>query len=133
VVFLPDAFSLLCGSAFEATAHDEAHNAFMTLPAYTRTSEGKVHQLGSGPTPCRLGRCVSNSSRSASSEPLPEKSKSIERACEGTSAGDPARCAFREALHVSLGSTTASTKEDDVCKQQIKLCNGLLRTVKSVI
>ena len=91
VVFLPDAFSLLCGSAFEATAHDEAHNAFMTLPAYTRTSEGKVHQLGSGPTPCRLGRCVSNSSRSASSEPLPEKSKSIERACEGTSAGDPAR------------------------------------------
>jgi hypothetical protein len=72
VVFLPDAFSLMWWSAFEATAHDEAHNAFMTLPAYTKTSEGKVHQLGSGPTPCRLELGVSNYSRRASSEPLPE-------------------------------------------------------------
>jgi len=48
------AYSHLGGSAFEATAHDAAHNAFMTLPFYTGISEGKVHQLGSGPTPCRL-------------------------------------------------------------------------------
>ena len=27
----------------------------MTLPLYTRTSEGEVHSLGSGPKPCRLG------------------------------------------------------------------------------
>ena len=28
--------------AIGATAHDEVHNAFMTLPPYTRTSEGEV-------------------------------------------------------------------------------------------
>src|SRR5215470_2192853 len=100
-----------------ATANFAVHGAFMTLPPYTRTREGKVHQLGRG---------VRNSSRSASFEPSPEQSESIERACEATSAGDASRCASRGALHVSLGSTTASTKEDDVCKQQIKLCNGLL-------
>jgi hypothetical protein len=37
---LPGAFSLLWGSASGATAHDDvhdaAHDAFMTLPAYTR-------------------------------------------------------------------------------------------------
>ena len=37
-----------------ATAHDEAHDVFMTLPRHTRISEGEVHQLGSGPKPCRL-------------------------------------------------------------------------------
>jgi hypothetical protein len=31
-----------------ATAHDEAHNAFMTLPPYTRTREGEAPQQGSG-------------------------------------------------------------------------------------
>jgi hypothetical protein len=36
------------------TAHDDARCAFMTLPSYIRTREGEVHQLGSGPTPCRL-------------------------------------------------------------------------------
>jgi len=40
---LPSAFSLLWESAFGATApdavHDAAHDAFMTLPAYTRTRE----------------------------------------------------------------------------------------------
>jgi hypothetical protein len=55
--FLPSAFSLMWGSAFGATAHDAvhgaAHDAFMTLPAYTRTREGEAPQLGSGPTPCR--------------------------------------------------------------------------------
>jgi hypothetical protein len=44
------AFWLIGGSAF----HDEAHDAFMTLPPYTRIREGEVHQLGSGPKPCRL-------------------------------------------------------------------------------
>ena len=28
------------------TLHDDAHGAFMTLPAYTRMREGKVRQLG---------------------------------------------------------------------------------------
>jgi len=54
-----------------------------------------VQQLGRGLTPCRLGRCVSNSSRRASSEPLPEQSESIEGAHEATSAGDTSRCASR--------------------------------------
>jgi hypothetical protein len=30
------------GSAFGATAHDAAHDAFMTLPHHTRTREGEV-------------------------------------------------------------------------------------------
>jgi len=29
-----------------ATLHDDAHGAFMTLPPYSRTREGEVHQLG---------------------------------------------------------------------------------------
>jgi len=32
VVFLLGASWLMCGSAFGATAHDDAHGAFMTLP-----------------------------------------------------------------------------------------------------
>ena len=43
---LPSACSLLWGSAFGATAHndvhDAAHDAFMTLPHHTRTREGEV-------------------------------------------------------------------------------------------
>jgi len=38
----PGAFSLLWGSAFGATAHVAAHDAFMTLPHHTRTREGEV-------------------------------------------------------------------------------------------
>jgi hypothetical protein len=34
-----------------AMAHDEAHDAFMALPPYTRTREGEVRQLRSGPLP----------------------------------------------------------------------------------
>src|SRR5260221_590244 len=36
------------GTASEvgATPHDDAHNAFMTLPFYTRTREGEAPQLG---------------------------------------------------------------------------------------
>ncbi len=45
-------------SAFQVTAHDDAHGAFMTLPPYTSTREGEAPQLGSDPTPCRLGLCV---------------------------------------------------------------------------
>ena len=47
-VFLPDAFSHLGRSAFGVTAHDAVHDAFMTLPAYTRTSEDEVQSLGLG-------------------------------------------------------------------------------------
>ncbi len=35
---------------------------FMALPPYTRTREGEVPQLGSGPTPCRLGLAVRKAS-----------------------------------------------------------------------
>src|SRR5258708_3519936 len=59
VVLLLGAFCLMCGSAFQATAHD----AFMTLPPYTSTREGEVHQLGSGPKPCRPGLGVRKGSQ----------------------------------------------------------------------
>src|SRR5260370_8890845 len=49
------AFWLICGAAFGATAHDDAHGAFMTLPPYTRSREGEACQLGSGPKPCPRG------------------------------------------------------------------------------
>ena len=49
------AFLLIRGSAFGATAHDDAHGAFMTLPAYTRSREGEAPQPGSGPKPCLVG------------------------------------------------------------------------------
>ena len=55
-VLLPDAFSHMGRSACGATAHDAGHgavhDAFMTLPAYTRTSEGEVHSLGLGVRNC---------------------------------------------------------------------------------
>ena len=47
---------LSCGVAFGAAAsvavHGAAHDAFMTLPAYTCTREGEVPPLGNGPKPC---------------------------------------------------------------------------------
>src|SRR5260221_13426815 len=49
------AFLLIRGSAFQATAHDAAHDAFMALPPYTWSREGLARQLGSGPKPCRVG------------------------------------------------------------------------------
>jgi len=53
------AFLLFSCSAFEATIHDEAHDAFMTLPPYTtRGREGEVPQLSPGPKTCRLSVCV---------------------------------------------------------------------------
>jgi hypothetical protein len=69
-VFLPDAFSHMGGSACGATAHDVVHDtvddAFMTLPAYTRISEGEVHSLGLG---------VRNGSHRALFNPLSETSE----------------------------------------------------------
>jgi len=73
-------------SAFGATAHDDVHDAFMTLPPYTRTSEDEVHSLGLG---------VRNCSHRTLSDPLSEKSERIERPCEATSAEGTARCASR--------------------------------------
>ena len=34
--------------------HNDAHDAFMTLPAYTSAREDEVRQPGRGPKPCRL-------------------------------------------------------------------------------
>jgi hypothetical protein len=42
-------------SEFQATIHDEAHDAFMTLSPYTRTKEGEAHHLSSGTKFCWLG------------------------------------------------------------------------------
>ena len=42
------AFSQRCGSACGTTAHDDVHDAFMTLPPYARTRQGEVHELGLG-------------------------------------------------------------------------------------
>jgi hypothetical protein len=84
------ALSHLSGTAFGTTAHAAVHGAvhdtFMTLPLYTRTSEGEVHELDLGVRSCF---------HSARSDPLSEKSESIERACEATSVGDPSRCESR--------------------------------------
>ena len=60
-----------------ATAYDAVHDAFMTLPPYTRIKEGEVHSRGRG---------VRNGSRSARSDPLSEPSGSIEREGPATSA-----------------------------------------------
>jgi hypothetical protein len=75
------AFSHGGGSAFGATAHAAVHGAFMTLPPYTRTSEGEVHSRGLGVRYC---------SHSALSDPCQNKASRIERAC--TSAEGTARC-----------------------------------------
>jgi len=42
-------------SEFQATIHDEAHCAFMTLSPYTGTKEGEAHHLSSGSKFCWLG------------------------------------------------------------------------------
>jgi hypothetical protein len=111
------ALSHLGGTAFGTTAHADVHGAvhdtFMTLPHYTRTSEGEVHSRGLGVRSCF---------HSARSDPLSEKRESIERACEATSASNEelgmrrgqekpqkrsnAPHARSSALHVSLRSTT---------------------------
>ncbi len=62
------------------------HDAFMTLPPYTRIREGEVHKLGHG---------VRKRSRRARSRPLSETSESIERECPAPSAEGTARCASR--------------------------------------
>ncbi len=38
-----------------AFAHDDAHDAFMTLPLYTSTREDETRHLRSGPKLCRVG------------------------------------------------------------------------------
>src|SRR3989442_3189580 len=40
--------------AFQATAHDAAHDAFMTLPPYNSTREDEARHLGRGPQSCRV-------------------------------------------------------------------------------
>ncbi len=57
VCFLPTAFWLLSGSGFGATPHNVAHHVFMTLQAYTSTSEDQERHLGSGFRPWRVGKC----------------------------------------------------------------------------
>jgi Tn3 transposase DDE domain len=67
------AFWLICGSAF----HDAVHDAFMTLPSYTRSREGEVNELGFG---------VSNGSHTARSRPVSATRERIEREGPATSA-----------------------------------------------
>src|SRR5438105_3094291 len=69
-VLLPGAFShrggSACGGTAHAAVHDIVHDAFMTLPAYTRTSEGEVQEPGPG---------VRNGSHRALADPLSEQSE----------------------------------------------------------
>ena len=37
----------------QATPHDDAHNAFMILPSYTKSREGEARQPVGGRKPCR--------------------------------------------------------------------------------
>src|SRR5258708_39992310 len=77
--------ALTCARGSRAVPHataydavdDAVHDAFMTLPPYTRIKEDKVHELGRG---------VRNGSRSARSDPLSEPSGSLEREGPATSA-----------------------------------------------
>ncbi len=62
------ALSHLGGTAFGTMAHADVHGAFMTLPPYTRTSEGEVHELGLGVRSCF---------HSARSDPLSEKAGAL--------------------------------------------------------
>jgi hypothetical protein len=98
------------GSAFGATAHDDVHgavhDAFMTLPPYTRISEGEVQELGLG---------VRNCSHRALSDPLSEQSERIERACEATSAEGTARCAFRGLYFLMLVSSVSKIPDPLHC------------------
>ncbi len=49
---MPNLYSCsYAGSALQATLHDAAHHAFMTLPAYSRTRAGEARHLGRGPNP----------------------------------------------------------------------------------
>ena len=50
--FLPGAFLLISCSEFGVTAHDDTHNAFVTLLPYTYTREGEARQLTNNPKPC---------------------------------------------------------------------------------
>ncbi len=97
-----------CWAMMPDDIHGAVHDAFMTLPPYTRTSEGEVHSLGLG---------VRNCSHSALSAPLSEKSESIERACEATSAEGTDRCASRGKRGlsyppISLGRIYAETRNN---------------------
>src|SRR5229473_7200901 len=53
VFFLSSTFLLLSGSAFQATSHDAAHGAFMTLLSYAFPREDEAHHPGRGPQSCR--------------------------------------------------------------------------------
>ena len=57
VCFLPGAFWLFSGSGLGATPHNAAHHVFMTLQAYTSTSEDQERHLGSGSKPWQVGKC----------------------------------------------------------------------------
>jgi len=81
VFFLSRAFWLICGSAFQAIAHDYVHNVFMALPPYTSTREGEARQLGVAPNPARVGLAVRKYPHSTFSVYLlsktPEKGEAI--------------------------------------------------------
>src|SRR6266436_7381116 len=69
--------SHLGGTAFGTTAHGTVHDTFMTLLAYTRSSEDEVHELGPGVRSCF---------HSARSDPRSATRERMERQCPATSA-----------------------------------------------
>ena len=65
------------GSRTHAAGHDAVHDTFMTLLAYTMTSEDEVHELGPGVRSCF---------HSARSDPRSATRERMERECPATSA-----------------------------------------------
>src|SRR5437764_4361258 len=54
----PAGFLALSRRSIRRKCHDDAHDAFMTLPAYAITREGEARHPGRGPKSCRVGLCV---------------------------------------------------------------------------
>src|SRR5258708_19132017 len=97
---------------FWTRAFGAVDGAFMTLPPYSRSREGEVHELGLG---------VRNCPHTARSRPISETSESIEWAGEGTSAEGTARCASRggEERGQETGISLHSWREAYACKVDI--------------
>jgi len=110
------AFSHMGGSACGATAHDDGHGAvhdtFMTLPPYTRTSEGEVHELGLG---------VRNCSHRALSDPLSETSESIERPVKHFSRRDSALRIPRETRSKEISLVLVLKKKPELYPEVCRL------------
>src|SRR6266699_1071069 len=109
--------------------HDDAHNAFMTLPPYISTIESEGRQLGSGPEPCRVDLRVMKCPHDSSYE--------HDARVPGRSANC---CESRSPTKESASNMTAMMKEEQqwVCYGSYQTagmiaCSGMNRTRWPVI